>query len=122
MVWIYPSRKPVINRNPDIQFTNGEGDGSLRIRGTVVEVITHVVPFPVITENYLNTPHVGSEFTKDIIAYQDWLRRVGDLIAPEGNLTTPPIGAGSYPIYKPTASLNGLPSSVSNCGAIKPEI
>jgi hypothetical protein len=65
-------------------------------------VITHVVPIPVITENYLNTPRGGSESIEDIIAYQDWLQRVGDLIAPEGNLTTPPIGAGSYPIYKPT--------------------
>ena len=27
MVWSYPSKKPVIKCNPDIQFTNGEGDG-----------------------------------------------------------------------------------------------
>ncbi|KAF7672488.1 het-domain-containing protein, partial [Alternaria burnsii] len=102
LVWVYPSKKPVVNRNPDIQFTNGEGDDSLHIRGTVFDVITHVVPVPVITENYLNTPRGGSESIKDIIAYQDWFQRVGDLIAPEGNLTTPPIGAGSHPTYKPT--------------------
>ncbi|KAJ4984360.1 hypothetical protein SVAN01_10133 [Stagonosporopsis vannaccii] len=98
MTTAYPSVKTVMERTEEIQFLERDGEESILVRGSVFDVITHVIPFPYI----FHGPESDLEFVQNLLAIAKWFQRVGNIIAPTGHLTTQPVGARSYPVYEPT--------------------
>ncbi|KAG9186354.1 hypothetical protein G6011_02910 [Alternaria panax] len=100
MMTAYPNFNLPIERSPEIQFLEREGRTSIDIRGTVFDHVTHVIPFPFAIGHAAPQTHL--ELHQNISTYIDWLQRVGDIIAPLGDLTTPPVGTKTHSIYQPT--------------------